>query len=57
MRFYTHRTGDTREVTRFAWLPIKVQNTIYWLEKVTIHQSFNTKNHGKWYNEYIITKK
>ena len=57
MRFYTHRTGDTREVTRFAWLPIKVQNTIYWLEKVTIHQSFNTKNPGKWYNEFTITRK
>ena len=57
MRFYTKGTGDTREVTKFALFPIKVDGVIYWLEKITIHQSFNTSKYGKWSNDYIVDKR
>lgn len=57
MRFYTKGTGDTREVTKFALFPIKVGRVIYWLEKITIHQSFNTSKYGKWSNDYVVNKR
>ena len=54
MRFYTHRTGDTREVIRFAWLPIYVNCCWYWLEKITIHQTYNSGDSFGWHNDFVI---
>ena len=55
MRFYKPMTGDTREVRKFAWYPIRVNGTVYWLEWITIHQSYNTKHSG-WNNEWRVGK-
>lgn len=57
MKFYTKGTGDTREVTKFALFPIKVGRIIYWLEKITIHQTFNTTKYRKWSNDYVVNKR
>lgn len=56
MRFYTHRTGDTREITKFAWLPIYVNGCWYWLERITIHQTYNGGYDIGWHNDYLVHK-
>lgn len=46
-------TGSGRTVRKFALLPIKIDNEIYWLEWVTFHQSYNTKKPG-WNNDWVV---
>ena len=51
MRFYAPVTGDKRVIRKFALFPIKINGVIYWLEWVSIHQSYNTKHSG-WNNDW-----
>jgi hypothetical protein len=53
MQFVRPFTGDQREVTRFVLFPMKINGTIYWLEKIRIHQSYNTRSFG-WCNDWIV---
>ena len=53
MKLYKPMTGDTREVKRFAWYPIRVNGVVYWLEWITIHQSYNTRCKG-WNNDWRV---
>lgn len=55
MKFIKHKpfTGDERIVKRFAWYPIKVNGIIYWLQRVKIKQSYNTRHSG-WNNDWIV---
>lgn len=32
--------GDYREITKFAWFPITLNSETRWLEKVTLHQTY-----------------
>jgi hypothetical protein len=52
MQIYTPYTGEQRKVKRFAWYPMKINGTIYWLEWITIHQSYNTRSFG-WCNDWV----
>ena len=46
---------DERVITKFALLPIKVQNgEVRWLEKVTIKQTCVLSPKGKWRNECFV---
>ena len=56
MKFYRPRAGDQREIRKFAWHPMKIDNCIYWLEWITIHQSYNTKYSG-WNNDWVVKTK
>ena len=56
MKFYRPRAGDQREIRKFAWHPMKIDNCIYWLECITIHQSYNTKYSG-WNNDWVVKTK
>lgn len=53
MRFNIPTTGQERKVTKFLWFPTKIQDTIYWLETVTIRQSYNTTHMG-WSNDRVV---
>ena len=53
MRINTPFTGDQREVTRFTLFPMRINGIIYWLEKVTVHQSYNTRHRG-WCNDWVV---
>ena len=53
MRFDRPYTGEQREVRRFIWFPTKINGVIYWLETVTIHQSYNTGTFG-WNNDWVV---
>ena len=57
MQFNVPVTGDTREISKFTLFPTKVGRTVYWLERIRIHQSYNTRNFNKWNNDYIIREK
>lgn len=46
-------TGEERIVKRFAWYPINVNGTIYWLEWIKIKQSYNTRHSG-WNNDWVV---
>ncbi|MCM1235744.1 MAG: hypothetical protein NC489_37085 [Ruminococcus flavefaciens] len=47
--------GDTRIVTRFLFLPLRINCQWRWLELVKIHQSYGTiTNH--WSNDWFIDK-
>lgn len=46
-------TGEERVVKRFAWYPINVNGILYWLEWISIKQSYNTRHSG-WNNDWII---
>ena len=52
MQFILPFTGEQRVVTRFALFPIKIHGTVYWLEKIRIHQSYNTCRRG-WCNDWV----
>jgi hypothetical protein len=49
---------DTRIITRFALFPIRIQNEIRWLEKVTIKQEYrpDLRMFG-WYNDSFCKTK
>ena len=53
MKIYRHFTGYTREIRRFAWYPMKIDGCIYWLEWITIHQSYNTAHPG-WNTDWVV---
>ena len=53
MQFTKTFTAERRVVTRFALFPIMVNGTIYWLEKIRIHQSYNTRHRG-WCNDWVV---
>lgn len=55
MKFYKPTTGDEREIRKFAWYPICVNEIVYWLEWITIHQSYNTRHRG-WNNDWRVSK-
>jgi hypothetical protein len=55
MKFHKPITGDTRNILKFAWYPIRIGNVVYWLEWITIHQSYNTKRSG-WNNDWRVSK-
>lgn len=46
-------TGDQREVKRFAWYPMKINGSVYWMKLITIRQSYNTR-HGGWCNDWVV---
>jgi len=48
-------TGETRTVTRFAILPTVIDNEVWWLESIIIHQSYNTRRRG-WNNDWAERK-
>jgi hypothetical protein len=54
MKFHKHMTGDEREIRKFAWYPIYVNGIFYWLEWITIHQSYNTRHSG-WNNDWRVS--
>lgn len=35
-----HKYGDTRIVKKFAWLPVKINDCMIWLEYYTVEQSY-----------------
>ena len=43
-------TGETRTVARFAFLPTRINNEVWWLESIIMHQSYNTQHRG-WNND------
>ena len=46
---------EQRVITKFALLPIKVQNgEVRWLEKVTIKQTYVLSRNGKWRNDCFV---
>lgn len=53
MRVYLPTTGETRTVRKFAWYPMKINGAVYWLEWITVHQSYNTEYPG-WNNDYVV---
>jgi hypothetical protein len=53
MRFDIPYTGDEREVRKFAWYPMFIDGCWYWLEWVTVHQSYNTKYPG-WNTDWVV---
>ena len=53
MRFIVPIAGQERKVKKFLWFPTKIQDTIYWLETVTIRQSYNTRRPG-WCNDRVV---
>lgn len=54
MQFIRPFTGEQREVTRFALFPMKINGTIYWLERIKIHQSYNTGRYHSWCNDWVV---
>ena len=54
MKFHKPMTGDEREIRKFAWYPIYVNGIFYWLEWITIHQSYNTRHSG-WNNDWRVS--
>lgn len=52
MRLYIPITGDMRKIKKFAWYPIYVNGVFYWLEWVTINQTYNTRHSG-WNNDWV----
>lgn len=36
----TLRVGDTREITRFAWLPTQLGGDVVWLERYQVKQIY-----------------
>jgi len=46
-------TGDQRTVRRFLLFPTKINGFIYWLQWVTIHQSYNTRRWNAWCNDWV----
>ena len=48
-------TGETRTVTRFAFLPTRINNEVWWLESIIMHQSYNTQHCG-WNNDWAERK-
>lgn len=55
MRFNRPFTGDERVIRKFIWFPTKINRTVYWLETVTIHQSYNTSTFG-WCNDWVVVE-
>lgn len=55
MKFHKPITGDQREIKRFTWYPMKINDCVYWLERITIHQSYNTRHSG-WNNDWVVSK-
>lgn len=53
MRLILPFTGEEREVRMFAIVPIIIDREIYWLEWVTIHQTYNTRKPG-WNNDWVV---
>ena len=52
MRFDRLFTGDERDVRKFLWFHTLINGTVYWLETVTVHQSYNTRASG-WNNDWV----
>ena len=51
----TPRYLEQRVITKFALLPIKVQNgEVRWLEKVTIKQTYVLSKNDKWRNDCFV---
>lgn len=46
-------TGEERVIKRFAWYPINVNGTIYWLKWIKVKQSYNTRHSG-WNNDWVV---
>lgn len=49
-------TGETRVVRRFTILPTVIGHEVWWLELITIHQSYNTQHRG-WNNDWAENKR
>lgn len=52
MRFNIPLTGSERIVSKFTLFPTKINGSIYWLECVKVHQSYNTAHSG-WNNDWV----
>ena len=55
MKIHKPITGEEREITKFAWRPMKINGHVYWLEWITVHQSYNTEHSG-WNNDWVSKK-
>ena len=53
MRFYLPYTGESRKVRKFAWYPMYIGHTVYWLEWLTIKQTYNTRHSG-WNIDWVM---
>ena len=53
MQFRLPITGEQREVVKFMLFPTKINGIIYWLERIKIHQSYNTRKR-RWSNDWVI---
>jgi hypothetical protein len=42
MRWLKPRVGDTRKVTKFAWLPVGDSTQTIWLERVTVTYRYHS---------------
>lgn len=49
-------TGETRVINRFAIFPTIVENEVWWLESITLFQSYNTRHRG-WNNDLVVRKR
>lgn len=56
MKWHRPQDGDERTLRRFALLPVWDDDDIYWLEWVTIYQSYDNLFHkpGKWVTHQVI---
>lgn len=57
MQFNVPVTGDTREISKFTFLPTKIGRKVYWLERIKVHQSYNTRKYNKWCDDYIARER
>lgn len=55
MQFRLPITGEQREVVKFMLFPTKINGIIYWLERIKIHQSYNTRKR-RWSNDWVADK-
>ena len=56
MRFYKPIRGAERTIKKFAWYPIVVDSTVYWLEWITIHQSYGLWGFKGWHSDWVIER-
>ena len=52
MKFEMPMTGEEREVYIFPMVPTEINGTVYWFEKIKVHQSYNTRKLG-WNNDWV----
>lgn len=49
MKFKIPQHGDERTRTFFAWLPVRDDYEVRWLEKVTVRERYSSIIYACWY--------